>query len=99
MSNALLLREKTPSRRWINRNLPAYLDSTKIQGGYFLGVAMVKDDDSTLEEVREGVKILEDTLRTSERVLGQDHPTSVSIREFLEASRGILAGREAQSSK
>ena len=93
MSNALLLREKTPSR------LPAYLDSTKIQGGYFLGVAMVKDDDSTLEEVREGVTILEDTLRTSERALGQDHPTSVSTRGFLEASRTILAGREAQSSK
>ncbi len=65
-----------------------------------MGIAMVKDDGATLEEVREGVTILEDTLRTSERVLGQDHPTSVSIREFLEASRTFLAGRrEAQSSK
>ena len=59
---------------------------------------MVKDDGATLEEMREGVTILEDTLRLSERDLGQAHPTSVEAGRKLEAGRVLLARREAQSS-
>ena len=40
----------------------------------------------------------QDTLRTSERALGQDHPTSLEAGRKLEAGRVLLARREAQSS-
>jgi len=68
---------------------------TSIQADWFLGMALVGDTDATLEEMREGVALYEGTIRTSERVLGQDHPISAGLRSSLEGARGILARREA----
>ena len=79
-----LLREKVPSSRWINRNSEPEVIATSMRANAFLAMALVKDKKATPEEVREGVKMLQDTVRRSERVLGQDHPMSAALRRYLE---------------
>ena len=54
-----------------------------------------RDDDATLDDLREAVSTLEDTERTARRVLGGAHPDVVGIEESLRWARKVLRAREA----
>ena len=51
----------------------------------------------TLEELRESVEILEDTERTTRRMLGNTHPMTKGIELALQKSRDALRAREKPS--
>ena len=59
------------------------------------GVALYRDTGATLDDLREAVTTLEDTDRTSRRVLGGAHPLAVAIGTSLQNARAALAAREA----
>ena len=54
------------------------------------------DADATLDDVREAVTTLDDTVRIARRVLGNDHPTVSTMERDLKEARAILHDREAQ---
>ena len=56
-------------------------------------MALVKDTNATLEELREAVPLLEGADRTAQRVLGRDHPKSANIRKLLGVSRYMIERR------
>ena len=64
--------------------------------------ALYKDDDATLDELREALTTLEDTERIARRVLGGAHPTTVDIADDLRLAQGLaraaLRARETQPS-
>ena len=45
--------------------------------------ALCKDEGATVNDLREGVETLEDTVRIARRVLGNSHPTVAGIEESL----------------
>ena len=51
------------------------------------------DDGATLDDLREAVTTLEETLRTARRVLGGSHPTTGTIEHALRNARGALLKR------
>ena len=53
-------------------------------------VALYKDPDATLDDLREAVTTLEDTERTARRVLGGAHPTVSGIEDDLQNARAML---------
>ena len=55
---------------------------------------LYKDEDATLDDLRESVTTLEDTARIARRVLGGPHPTTVAIERGLENARAALRARE-----
>ena len=61
------------------------------------GLALYKDPDATLDDVREAVTTLEDAGRIARRVLGGAHPTTMNIECHLRASRAALRARETPS--
>ena len=58
---------------------------------------LYKDDDATLDDLRESVTTLEDTERTARRVLGGAHPTTTGIEDELRNARVTLRARETPS--
>ena len=56
--------------------------------------AIYEDSASTLDDLREAVKLLEDLVATTRRVLGGAHPTTVGIERNLRESRAALRARE-----
>ena len=56
--------------------------------------ALYKDDDATLDDLREAVMRIEETERVTRRVLGGAHPLTVAMEESLRRSRAALAARE-----
>ena len=60
-------------------------------------VALVNVDGSTLDDLREAVKTLEETERTARRLLGGAHPTTMGIEEDLRRGRAALRARETPS--
>ena len=61
-------------------------------------VALYRDPDATIGDLREAVTTLEETVRDSQRVLGGAHPLTAGIDETLQESRAVLRARETQSS-
>ena len=55
------------------------------------------DTSATLDDIREAVTTLEDTARTSRRVLGGTHPLVAQIEQSLRHSRAALDTRETKS--
>ena len=53
------------------------------------------DDGSTLDDLREAVTTLEETVRTARRVLGGAHPLTSGIENNLRKARAALRAREA----
>ena len=45
--------------------------------------ALCKDEGATVNDLRDGVETLEDTVRIARRVLGNSHPTVAGIEESL----------------
>ena len=56
--------------------------------------ALYKDPNATLDDLREVVATLEDTLRTARRVLGGTHPVTAGIGEYLQKARPVRDARE-----
>ena len=56
--------------------------------------ALYRDQDATLDDLREAVVTLENLDRTARRVLGGAHPTTVNIERALQMARAMLAARE-----
>ena len=56
--------------------------------------SLYQDDAATLDELREAVKTLEETERTSRRVLGGAHPHTMGIERSLRNARAKLRARE-----
>ena len=55
--------------------------------------ALFLDAGATLEDLRQAVTKLEETLRTARRVLGGSHPTTGAIERALRDARAALQGR------
>ena len=55
------------------------------------------DPAATLDDLREAVATLEETERTTRRVLGGAHPDVVNIERALRRSREVLSAREVSS--
>ena len=55
---------------------------------------LYKDASSTLDDLRESVETLEDTARTTRRVLGGAHPTVAVIELSLQYAQAALVARE-----
>ena len=60
--------------------------------------ALYMDTDATLEDLREAVTTLEETERTSKRVLGNAHPLTQAIGVDLRDSQEALGALETQPS-
>ena len=56
--------------------------------------ALYKDDDATLDDLREAVATLEDSERIARRVLGGAHPLTTDIARALQNARAALRARE-----
>ena len=62
-------------------------------------MALYKDDDATLDDLREAVGTLEETELTARRVLGGAHPLVEGIDKSLRTARAALAARETPSAR
>ena len=56
------------------------------------------DDRATVDDLREALTTLEETERTTRRVLGGAHPLTTSIEREIQNSQAALAAREAVES-
>ena len=61
--------------------------------------ALSRDDNATLDDLREAVTMLEEMTRTARRVLGSAHPTAAGIEKSLRNSRAVLRARETPPTK
>ena len=52
------------------------------------------DTGATLDDLREAVKFIEETMRTAQRVLGGTHPHVAEIENTLRNARAALRARE-----
>ena len=59
---------------------------------------LYKDDDATLDDLRESVTTFEEIGRTARRVLGGAHPTTTGIEDELRNARAALCARKMQPS-
>ena len=57
-------------------------------------LALHVDDSATIDDLREAVRILEETEQTVRRVLGGQHPTTDRMELSLRRARAALAARE-----
>ena len=63
----------------------------------FYAKALYGDPAATLDDLREAVTTLEDTVRAARRVLGGTHPIVANIEHRLLKSRATLRAREPPS--
>ena len=59
-----------------------------------LHLALHGDDGATLDDLREAVGMLKDTVRTGQRVFGGAHPITKGIEFHLRNARAALRARE-----
>ena len=62
-------------------------------------MALYRDPDASLDDIREAVTTLEESERVVRRVFGGDHPLTSSIEGGLRQARALLCAREIQSSR
>ena len=55
---------------------------------------LYKDEDATLDDLRESVTTLEDTARIARQVFGGANPFTSTIEVSLKVSRAVLGARE-----
>ena len=58
---------------------------------------LYKDDNATLDDLREAVEMLEDAERTARRVFGSSYPLAAGIGRSLRDARAVLRAREVPS--
>ena len=61
---------------------------------WLYAMALYHADAATLDDLREAVKALEETVRTARRVLGGAHPLTFDIEFDLKHARAALGARE-----
>ena len=84
-----LLRKTMPvARRVLGDNAE---DTLKIRWIYAQTLCL--DAGATLDDLREAVTTLEDTVRIARRVLGSAHPTTAWIEDELQNARAALRAR------
>ena len=71
-------------------------DETRLKMPWHYARALYEDTGATLDDLREAVTTIEDTVRIARRVMGGGHPLVESIESDLERSRAAL--REAPHS-
>ena len=71
-------------------------DSLTLKMRWVYAQSLYRDDDATLDDLREAVSTLEDTERTARRVLGGAHPDVVRIEKSLREAREAVHARESQ---
>ena len=59
--------------------------------------ALIMADGSTLDDLREAVTTLEETVPTARRVFGGAHPDTTAIEAALRDARAALRARETLS--
>ena len=85
-----LMRKTLPAaRRVLGKN-----DVLMIRMRWVYAIALHMDDGATLDDIREAVTTLEDTLRAARRVFGGAHPFTVNIERNLQRARAALRARE-----
>ena len=89
-----LLRETLPA----TRRVLGEVDITTLRIRRVYAIALYKDNDATLDDLREAVNTLDDTARIARRVLGDSHPTTAGVEVSLRNARAVLCTREAPSS-
>ena len=57
-------------------------------------MALYRDDDATLDDIREAVTTLEDVERIARRVFGSAHPITMIAERELRYWRAVLRARE-----
>ena len=58
------------------------------------GEAIYEDSTATLDDLREAVATLEDTIRSARRVFGNTNPLAQGMECYLDESRAALRARE-----
>ena len=61
--------------------------------------ALYDDPGATLDDLREAVTTLEEAARTSRRVLGGNHPITLTVENSLRESRAALRAGETPSTR
>ena len=61
------------------------------------GEAIYEDSTATLDDLREAVATLEDTIRSARRVFGNTNPLAQGMECYLDESRAALRARETPS--
>ena len=85
-----LLRKLTPvARRFLGES-----DETTLKMRWGYAEALYVNIGATLDDLRESVETLEDTLRIARRTLGGAHPVTVEVEGELKLSRAALRARE-----
>ena len=69
-------------------------DENTLRLRYSYAEALCRDADATLDDLREGVEMLEDTVRIARRVFGSAHPLTTGIEVPLRKARAALSTRE-----
>jgi len=82
-----LLRKMIP----VARRVLGERNQTTLMTRWNYAVALCKDDGATLDDLREGVTMLEDADRVARRVLGGLNPVAAGIQKNLQAVRAALA--------
>ncbi len=88
-----LLRKNIPvARRVLGEN-----HEVTLRLRWVYGRVLYRDDGATLDDLRVAVATLEETARTTRRVLGGAHPHVPIIEHHLRDSRAVLGAREASA--
>ena len=61
------------------------------------GMSLTRSDAATLDDLREAVTTLEDAERTTRRVFGGAHPSTMGIQVALQDARAALRASETPS--
>ena len=73
-------------------------DETTLRMQWAYARALYEDPAATLDDLREAVKTLEDTIRVARRVFGGAHPLTTTIEKSLRIARAALRAREGTPS-
>ena len=86
-----LLRKTLP----VARRVLGDCNDTALTTRWIYARALYNDDGATLDDLREAVETLEDTVRIVRRVFGAAHPLTPGIEGSLQNARAALRSREA----
>ena len=88
-----LLRKTLP----VARRVLGDCNDTALTTRWIYARALYNDDGATLDDLREAVETLEDTVRIVRRVFGAAHPLTPGIEGSLQNARAALRARETPS--
>ena len=91
-ANALMCKTIPVARRVLGES-----DETTLAMRQVYTMALFGDDGATLDDLREAVTTLEDTVRIARRVFGGTHPIAEGLGSELQDARAALRARETPS--